>query len=318
MASFSQRVKDEIVKANFSDIESKALLKGLLQINAAIDLSSEGLSLEYKTKNENVANKIIELVQKMYKVEPILMTTKEVRLKKETVYIIRINQNASFILRNLSIMQAKNDTSYSLKKDLESDEEKIAYIKGAFLSTGSVNDPSSSIYHLEIQTFNSIVASNLKDLINSFGLTSKISKNRRGFIVYLKSADRIQDFLQILGTNDSLLYYADLLIENDMNNSINRVMNCEIANQKKATQAALRQVEEIQGIEKTYDIKELPKSVIEAMKLRKDNPEDSLQELSDKSEALFGHVISRSALNHRFKAIHELYKEKFGEWVLNI
>lgn len=304
MASFSYLVKEELI--SLEELNKKEFLEGIFQVNAGINLSSTGLSLEYKTKNENIALKIKEIIKDLYKVDSVITSYREVRLNKDMVYLLTINQNANFIIRDLKLMQAKGDTGYSLKKDIVDEEKRISYLKGSFLSTGSVNDPQTFTYHLEIQAFNTIVASNIKDLLNSFDLNAKVSQNRRGYIVYLKSAEKISDFIRIIGASEALLHFENLRIEKDLSNSINRVINCEVANQKKVEEASKRQLLEIEKVLEYYK-DNIPKSAMEALILRKENPEDSLQELSDKSEERFGYYISRSALNHRLKAIHDLY-----------
>lgn len=302
--SFSTYIKDELVSLELLD--KKSLLKGMLQVNGSINLSSSGLHLEYKTKNENVKNLLVSLIKDVYKVDTEVQELREVRLNKDLYYKILINQGASLILRDLNIMQSKEDSQYSLKKDLPEEINRIEYLKGAFLSGGSVNDPQTFTYHLEIQTFNTIVASNLRDLMNTFYLGAKISKNRRGFIVYLKSAERVSDFIRTIGASEALLYFENLRIERDLSNSINRVINCEVANQKKVQETASRQIKEIDEVLKYYG-ESLKKTLVEAINLRKAYPDDSLQELSNKSEEHLKHFISRSALSHRLREIHELY-----------
>ena len=305
MASYSISLKNELVFNESSD--KKSLLKGMLQINASINLQSSGLYLEFKTKNKNIADLLISLIKELYGFTPTVNEEREKKLNKELVYVVLINQNATFILRDLSIMQSKEDSQYSLKRDIVDEQSRVEYLKGAFLSTGSINDPASNIYHLEIQTFNTIVATNLRDLMNTFNLRAKISQNRRGFIVYLKSSERISDFVRLVGASESFLYFENIRIEKDLSNSINRVVNCEIANQKRTEASSKKQLEEIEAVLSHYSSQELSNKNLDIIKLRKENPDDSLQELSDKSENSLGYFMSRSTINHRLKAIHELY-----------
>lgn len=306
--SFAMKLKDELTALTLEKNEEKILLMGMLQVNASIGFSSNGLYLEFKTKNESVASKVYDLIFKFYNLEPSLLKSKEVRLKKEDIFFTRLERNALVVLEDLKVLQAKEDSQYNLKKELDNIEDRIAYIRGAFLASGSLNDPTSNTYHLEIQTFSPNVAYNLRDLMNTFNLNSKISKNRRGYIVYLKSADKIGDFIRILGSQEGLFQFEDHRIEKDLSNSINRVMNCEIANEKKTINAAKRQLEEIEVVKKYYG-ERLKKSLLEASILREKHKEDNLNELSNQSVNDIGKFISRSALNHRFREIHELYLE---------
>ena len=306
MSTFAMTLKDELTKLEMEENYEKILLMGMLQVNASINFSSSGMYIEFKSKNESVSLKVFDLLKKYYPVEPIFMSTKETKLKKEDIFYTRLEQNSYAVLDDLKVLRAKNDSSYNLKKELESNDERLAYIRGAFLACGSINDPKSNTYHMEIQAFSSLVAYNLKDLINSFGLNSKISENRRGYIVYLKSANAIADFLRILGSNDGLFYFEDNRIEKDLSNSINRVMNCEIANAKKTQETAKRQALEIEAVSKYYG-ERLPQTLKEASKLRLEYKEESLTELENLSTTFLGKKVTKSALNHRFKKIHDLY-----------
>ena len=308
MSSFSMLLKDELVSLDQNDKELKAMLMGLLQVNASINFSSSGLYLEFKSKNEKVALKVYDLIKKFYDLEPTFMVTKEVRLNKEDIFYTRLEQSAYHILNDLNVIRAKEDKEYNLKKELQTDPERLAYIRGAFLSSGSVNDPSSNTYHLEIQTFSANVAYNLRDLMNLYSLNAKISKNRRGYIVYMKNSEKIGDFIRILGSTEGLFRFEDERIEKDISNSINRVMNCEIANEKKTQLAAKRQLEEISVVSSYYG-ERLKSTLKEAITLRLNHKEENLNELSSLSFKELGKTISKSALNHRFREIHTLYEE---------
>jgi len=306
--SFSSKLKDELVSLELSDKEKRALLMGMIQVNASINFNKNGLSLEFKTKNELVAYKCADLIEEFYSLEPILLKTKEVRLNKEDIFYVRLEQNALNVISDLKVIEAKEDTQYALKKELLTEEERLSYVRGSFLACGSINDPSSNTYHLEIQTFATNVAYNLRDLLSTYGIQSKISKNRRGYIVYLKSADKISDFIRILGSNDSLFYFEDYRIEKDLSNSINRVMNCEIANEKKSQEAAKRQLVQAKAVQKYYG-ERLKKSIKDVVILRINHPEDSLNELSNYSYKEVGKQLSKSALNHRFRDLQNVYQE---------
>ena len=306
MPTFAMELKDELTALEMDSKYEKTMLMGMLQVNASINFSSTGLYIDFKSKNEKVANKVFDLIKKNYPVEPILLKTKETKLKKEDIFHTRLEQNAYVVLNDLNVFRAKEDSSYNLKKELESNEEKLAYIRGAFLACGSINDPKSNTYHMEIQAFSPLVAYNLRDLINSFGINSKISENRRGYIIYLKNANGIADFLRIIGSTEGLFYFEDNRIEKDLSNSINRVMNCEIANAKKTQETAKRQIEEIEVVMKYYG-ERLKQTLVDASKLRLEYKEESLKELEELSYDFLGKTITKSALNHRFREIHNLY-----------
>ena len=304
MSSFSNQVKNEIAIID-ETVNKKELLRGLLQINATISFTSDGLSLKFKTKNINIVNLLGDLIYEFYKTECTILSSQEKRLNKETIYMLEINQNASYIIRDLKIVEAKEDPSYSLKKEILEEDERASYLRGAFLACGSINDPKSLTYHMEIQTFNMMVATNLRDLMNTFSLNAKLSKNRRGYIVYLKKAETISDFIRIIGASESVMEFENLRIEKDLSNSINRIMNCEIANQRKTEESARRQIDEINYLmSNKIELKEGLRVVAE---LRLKYPDDSLTELAMKSEEELEKPISRNVVIHRLREIHEIY-----------
>jgi DNA-binding protein WhiA len=181
-----------------------------------------------------------------------------------------------------------------------------AYLRGAFLASGSINSPASSSYHLEIFTHQESLAIALKDLMNRFYLNAKMVARRTGYITYIKESEKISDFIRVVGANNALFTYEDERIKRDFVNSITRVMNMDIANQNKTLEAADKQLRNISIIENMMDLSRLPKSVTEAMTLRKEYPEASLKELSELSSEVFNKSISKSALNHRYRNIQEL------------
>ena len=305
METYSSRIKSEIQISDASRELKIGMLKAIYQLSSQFLATSYGLVLRVRTKNENAKMIVETLLKELYDIDAITHIEKEKKLKKEDFYVIEVFQKSSILLNELHILDSRSNPQYQLRKDLEEDDGRIGYIRGAFLFNGSVNDPESNNYHLEIQTFNDHLGNNLKDLLSIYYINLKVSKNRRGYFTYLKSAEQISDFIKILDVSDSLFYFENIRIERDLFNSINRVMNCEISNQKRAISAAKRQIEEINYIEsQDYTLKKGYKDV---MKLRKEYPEDSLSELSEKSLGYIGKYYSRSVINHKLRELHVIY-----------
>ena len=140
-------------------------------------------------------------------------------------------------------------------------------------------------------------------------MNAKTLKRKRGYISYIKESEKIADFLRVTGAITPLFTYEDERIKRDFVNSIKRVMNMDIANQNKTLFAATNQLRSISVLENMTDLAKLPKSMKEAIELRKMYPESSLNELSDYSYDLYNKTISKSALNHRFRNINELAEQ---------
>jgi len=304
--SFSQQVKTELQSLKHLNCCNKAELSALLHINGSIEKNSEGISLVFQTTNNAVVRRFMSLAKELYNSELVLLKKQVNKLKKHDLFIIKIKDKVDFLITDLSLINEDALFFKDVDKSLVANECcKKAYLRGAFLASGSINSPETSAYHLEIQSFSEIQANVLKELGSEFGLNAKVSVNKRGYITYIKEAEKIADFLRVIGASNSLFDFEDSRIKRDFRNSINRVINCDLANEKKAMDAANKQLVYIEIIETKSQVN-LPKSIKEAIFLRKTYPEASLLELSYASMDHFDEQISKSALNHRFRAIKDL------------
>ncbi len=302
--SFAFDTKSELLSLKADECCILAELSALLRINGNISISSEGLSVEFHTTNIGVARKVIKSVKDLYHVGVDIISKKQMKLKKQDMYIIKIRDSASKIINELTLMTPIDNI---LEEPLLIKECcKRSYLRGVFLASGSINSPKSSSYHLEIHSSNEQDAINITELLNFFYLNAKTLKRKRGFISYIKESEKIADFLRVAGAISALFTFEDERIKRDFVNSITRVMNMDIANQNKTLHAANNQLRSISILENMTDVSRLPKSMREAIELRKQYPESSLKELSYHSYDIFNKTISKSALNHRFRNINEL------------
>ncbi|MBU1144411.1 MAG: DNA-binding protein WhiA [Firmicutes bacterium] len=304
--SFSTEVKTELANLKHAECCNKAELSALLHIGGSIQLNSEGIQLVFQTTNNAVVRKLMKLTKELYKIDVTLISKKQARLQKHDLFIIRITEKVELILNDLSLINKNAIFFQDVDANLvEKECCKKAYLRGAFLAGGSMNSPETASYHLEIQAFSEKQADTIKYIANEFQLNAKVAPNKRGYITYLKEAEKLADFLRVIGATNSLFEYEDSRIKRDFRNSINRVINCDIANEKKAMDAANKQLKYIEIIENNLG-NQISKSMKEAIFLRKKFPESSLLELSYASEEDFEDKISKSALNHRFRAIKDL------------
>jgi hypothetical protein len=305
--SFASDTKSELLNVKADKHCNLAELSALLRVNGNVTLSSEGLRVEFHSSNLGVARKVIKNIKELYKVNIEIRSKKQMKLSKKDIYIVIIKYDAQTIINELSLMnQSDNIMDDPL---LVNECCRRAFLRGAFLASGSINSPKSSSYHLEIHSFSEIDAINITDLLNSFNLKAKTLKRKRGFISYIKDSEKISDFLRVVEAINSLFEFEDERIKRDFVNSITRVMNMDIANQNKTLNAANNQLRSISVLENMTDIAKLPKSMREAITLRKQFPESSLNELSDYSSETFNKTISKSALNHRYRNINELAEQ---------
>ncbi len=313
--SFTSDTKKELINVPQETCCEIASLSAILAINGYLSLSSDGMRVVFQTTSLPLARKVISTLKHLYKVNVDVIYKKGVRLDKKNQYVVTVKEKVMTIIRELGLMD--EETGYAQTIDdtiIMKDCDKRAYLRGAFLASGSVNAPVSSSYHLEVSVPNEPYATSLRDLFNHFELKAKTLKKKNHYLVYVKDSEKISDFLRIVEAHNALFTFEDERIKRDFVNSITRVMNMEIANQNKTFEAATKQLKQIEIVEKIFDDDEISESAKEAMFLRKMYPEASLNELSDLSKKHYNKQISKSGLNHRFRAIAKLAGKAVDEY----
>ena len=298
--SFAQKVKKEITLIKNEECCKLAELNAMLK-NSTIIKADNNYYLEFQTLNPSIARRFYSNVKELYNAEMKLTLKKQINLNKKNIYIITILSKTDIII-----------TEHELEEDngnllLEKDCCKTSFLRGAFLSCGSINNPYKE-YHLEFQTKSTKIAILIQQILNYFNLNSKIGKRRNSLIVYIKDAEAISDFLKIINTTESMLDFEDIRIRRDYNSSLNRLINCRVANDIKSLDAATNQLKYIKLIEKKIGLKKLSPKLVEVIELRKKNPEGSLTDLSNDSFEM-GLNLSKSCINHRFRKIKEIVDE---------
>ncbi|MCM1272621.1 MAG: DNA-binding protein WhiA [Clostridium sp.] len=178
---------------------------------------------------------------------------------------------------------------------------KQAFMRGAFLASGSVTDPNKG-YHLEIVCENEPCAELVTYIMDGFDLDPKQVIRKKYKVVYIKDGSMIVDFLNIIGAHNALMSMENVRILKDMRNSVNRRVNCETANINKTVSAAVRQIEDIQFIEAARGLKFLPDNLRQIAELRLEEPELPLKELGE----MLNPPIGKSGVNHRLRKISEI------------
>lgn len=181
---------------------------------------------------------------------------------------------------------------------------KRAFLRGAFLASGSISDPQKS-YHFEIVCQQPQQAQLLQELLASFELDAKIVQRKKYHIVYLKEGAQIVDALNVMGAYVALMNLENVRILKEMRGSVNRIVNCETANINKVVGAAYRQVEDIRYIQSRIGLDELPPSLREMALLRLEYPDTSLKDLGE----LCDPPVGKSGVNHRLRKLSELAKK---------
>ena len=301
--SFTSVVKDEICSLSFSSIENIAELSGFVRSNAKItpDL------IELSSENAKVAKRIYILFKSLYGIDILLEQRKMANFSRKKLYIVGITSKISDILYDLSVVDDNNEFVESPKEYiLDSIEEKKAYLRGTFLAKGSINDPKTSQYHLEFGFDNKYEAVFVQRLLNEFDMNSKIIIRDTKYMVYIKEAEKISDFLKIINAFNAVLYYENIRIYKEQKNNTNRLNNCEQANMDKIIETCNKELKEIELIEEKMGLDLLDEKLQEACLYRKKYRESSLTELSEIISLETGTKITKSGLNHRFRKIKEI------------
>ncbi len=305
MVSYASEVKKELTSLDIHPEHAKAELAAFLRMNGILNLHNHQFSLDIITENPAIARRIFKLIKCAFKVEPSLIVSRKMKLKKNNQYLVRLQQHVKLILQELRIWEDHSGFITRIPARIRNSREgAMAYLRGAFLAGGSVNNPQTSRYHLEIYSTYADHNQDLLQLMNKFFyLNAKTTKRRRGYIVYLKEAEKIGDFLHIIGALNAMLAFEDLRIMRDMRNSVNRLVNCDTANLKKTANAAAKQIEDIQLIEKKRGLTSLPEKLQQLAVFRLAHPELSLKEIAAQ---IPDGPISKSGVNHRLKKIKEI------------
>ena len=301
MLSFSREVKEEIVFNDFDYQCEKAILCAMIKIIGTLSLSQSGLSLVLRTENAKIASKLHKFLKDLYQPHIEFLVSRKMKLKKNNVYILRVSK-AREILDDLHLMEGIGIQNIPDQRLLETDDQRRAYLAGVFLSSGSVNNPDTSNYHLEMSVNEEDYAYFIEGLMNQYELNAKVIKRRNKFVIYLKSAEKIGDFLRAIGASQSVMNFEMTRIDRSMANTVNRWNNCDIV---KAMSASTAQIEDIAYVIDKAGIEILDAKTRQVALLRLDNPELTLNELADVYLQTTGQTISKSGLHHRFQKIKE-------------
>ncbi len=301
--SYTTTIKEEIASIRNTNSEMIALVSGFLRNNATYKDGSIILTSENKT----TINRMKAFFKDLYQLEVLEKTIDNLNFSKKELFCLSINKADNFLLRSLGFLDDNDNLLDTPPTYIVGGNEEIrAYLRGVFLSTGSVNDPKTSRYHMELLIDRAPEAVFIQKLLNLFDLNAKILNRDKGYMIYLKEAEKISDFLKILGANKAVMYFENVRIYREQKNKTNRLNNCEQANMDRIIETSTWQLEQIKIIERYNGVELLDDKTREALEYRKKYPEVSLRELAEIISLETGKKITKSGLNHRLRKIKEL------------
>lgn len=304
--SFSSKVKEELARHMGSARHCKiAETTAIINLCGKVGRNSEGMltGLKIQTENPAVARKCFTLFKKTFNIKIDISIRKSQQLGKHRVYqiVLADREDTLKVLRACRLLEGETMERRISPMVIQTTCCKRAYIRGAFLATGSMSDPEKT-YHLEFVNQEAAHAQELSDLVNSFEMDSKIVLRKKYHVVYLKEGRQIVDLLNIMEAHVALMDLENLRILKDMRNNVNRIVNCETANLNKTVSAAVKQVNDIEYIEAKQGLHTLTESLEIMARLRLDNPSASLKEMGE----MLSPPVGKSGVNHRLRKISQI------------
>lgn len=310
--SFTQKVKEELTTLTFSDEHMRALLSAFIRVNGILSYSNGESKIVLKTENAKIAKFIYHSIDRLYGIVPTFAYSKAMKLKKKLYYSVIIKEG-DYLVSELEINFWDGKIAKSIVKN---DDTISGYVAGAFLAAGSVNTPKNSNYHLEVALSDENYAKWFSKLLIKYKGTEfnpKIIKRRNSYVVYLKKAQQVVDFLSMMGTTHATLEFENIRIDREFSSIGNRLQNLDSANYSKTTQAAEVQLKDIQIIDKILGIDNVQNEKQKLlMKIRLEHDDFTLSELATELSKQLNNPVSKSNINHLFRAIHQMAERYKG------
>lgn len=279
--SFSTELKEEISKLD--NLSNKEAVKyELIGYLISSNISEEKNKIKFSTENEYNINRFSRLLNNM----------------EIYNYDIAVQGNLFVITVNKSILE-KMETIENLNA------EQIKWlIRGTYLGSGSINNPEKK-YHVEIGISKKSDAEIIINYLKKYDIKSNLTEKNGEYAIYLKDGEEISKFLALIGANKAVLKFEEIRVQREMNNKINRIVNCETANLNKTINASIEQIEAIKKLKSNKKFEKLDDSLKEIAELRLKNPNASLIELGK----MLKQPIGKSGVNYRLKKIMEIANE---------
>lgn len=301
--TFTRSVKDELCRNEYNNSQKKAILSSFLKNIVTIKISKNVIQWEIKIKTPIIIRFIFLCLKEIYNIEKELTISKKINNKIGRNYILEFSGNFKYIENDLCIFSDPNSI-------LISNETKSSYLIGAFLSSGSINNPLSSNYHFEIKFNNIDLFMDIKKILSFFKIEYSTLKRNNYWLIYVKKSENISDLLKILGANNSMFEYEDKRISRDYTNQLSRLNNLDLSNLKKTTKASINQIYQIEFLKKNNHYNDLNIKEKIFCDIRLKNPYASFNEIANIFLNEYKILISRTGINHIVRKIKKIYEMK--------
>ena len=293
----------------------KAELCALLNTGAKIENSP--WRIQFQTEQQSIIKKVFTLVEKLYKIK-MTVSVRTGWQHKWVQYIAVLSEPSAVhhILTELGLVSG-SDYIRRIPAEWAGGSGAQAYIRGAFLGSGSLTNPQKN-YHAELINVSKDHQEALQELMGYYGLEMHMIARKRQhqsvYVLYLKEGEQIVDLLNVMQAYTALMDLENIRIEKEMRNQINRSVNCEAANLQKVVQAAYKQVKDIEYLISQVGWEGLPASLSQMARVRLEHQDESLQELG----RLLDPPVGRSGVNHRLRKLSQMAEQLRQEKMLDI
>ena len=299
--SYTSKIKDEIIHQELKNTSKIYFLTSFIKYASRL----QNNELTFTLENPGVARIIYKLINEEFNIRPGIIIRIQKRFKTKQIYILSIKKDLDLIYKKCNI-KIKNGILVNDLVDLKTIDEKKWFLKGTFLACGSVSDPKTSGYHMEL-VFNTKKNSDfISSILHEFNINSKVIKRTNKYMVYIKVSEEISDTLKLFEVNNALFYFEDVRTQKDHINMVNRLNNCEQANQDKTIKTGIEQIKNINYLKENDLITLLDEKTQLIINYREKYPELSYQELAEVISMESGYKITKSGINHHFIKMRDL------------
>ena len=290
--SFSQEIKTEI--ANVKIPQDKKILQIEVLGYILSNVKDFNSNMHFQNENRNVIVRYTYILKNVLDFVVVEDDNINKKNKKKIQYMLDIVDIQDYNYKMKDIEKRK--------KEMFSNEEKISFLKGVFLGSGYVLNPKDN-YHLEMVVNSKQTADLIEKYMNALGIVAKITTRKTQYVIYLKDGDSISQFLILLGASVSVLNFEQTRVIKEMNNNLNRSINCETGNMSKIIKSSTSQLEDIQFLKRNNMLGMLPQGLQDVCNIRLENADYSLLDIAQKLG------ISKSGVNNRFKRLNKIVRD---------
>lgn len=305
--SFSSDVKNEIIKREYTrELAAISELAAMICFGGKLKKIDDGYVFYILSENPKISRRAYSLMKgalginskikirkssdKVTSYEVVVENTEDINRLFQATYLIDADKSVK------SFVSFRIDPKLVVTR-----ERKAAFVRGAFITCGSVMDPRKN-YHLEFATSHYTLSGEFANLLEELGVPAKSVIRKSKYVLYYKSSELITDVLTVLGAVNSLMDYHNAKIVKEINNNINRTMNCENANINKTVDASIEQATCIQKLIDKGVFDTLPDNLQQIGRLRLEYRQHSLKELGE----MLNPPIGKSGVNHRLRKLMDI------------